>query len=400
MGRRRAELELFYWTIRLGILFLLPLHVSDVGIYLTDLDRFFLRGEWPYRDFAFEYPPLAFLFLLLPGWLMKALRLAHEWDYRLLLGLLLLPFDYALFRGFVKKPPIARAAFLYVCFTALLPQLLFDRLDLLVGFGIAYPFFAAAPARAGDARFAAGWGFASALKLIPLLLLPFRLLESRPPVRRWLATAILTALPLALSTDAVLLLSRGPISFLSHHSQRGVQVESLLGNLFLSLHALGFGENFRVETAFRSQQLGGVPGLIEGAKFLFWSMLGITYGTLVFAVRKRGFTALRAAWLFLLTFVTFGYVLSPQFFFWLIPLAIFVAAELKPRARAHFLLGFFLILLMTGVHFADYWNYAAEQRLNVLFLFARNALLLGFWVMSWVWFRARPLNGRPDPAAR
>jgi hypothetical protein len=397
MSRRHAELELFFWTIRLTILLVLPLHVTDVGIYMNDVARLLVQGEWPYRDFAFEYPPLTFLFFLLPSLALKLLHLVREWDYRLFFAFLLLPFDYLLFRSFRRNPPIPSAAFLYVSFTAILSQLLFDRIDLLVGFGIAYPFLLARREAAEDARFAIGWGFASGLKLVPLLLVPFRVLEKWESLDRAGRLMLFTSLPLFFSTLAVLGLSGGKISFLSYHSLRGVQVESLLGNLYLSLQSLGWVSGIGIETSFRSQQVSGVPGLVAAAKFLFWAMLLTVYGTLLFAVRRRGFSALRASWLFLLTFITFGYVLSPQFFFWLIPLAPLAAAELKGRARGGFLLGFFLVLLMTGVHFSDYWKYAAAERLNLLFLTARNAVLLAFWVACWIWFRARP-NEKPESA--
>ncbi|RZA05412.1 MAG: hypothetical protein EOP11_12880, partial [Proteobacteria bacterium] len=254
MYRRRVETELFFWTIRLSILFLLPLHVSDIGIYQGDVSRFLTLGQWPYRDFGFEYPPLTFGVLLLPACLAEFFQLLRDWDYRFFLALLILPFDYALFRGFLKNPPIPRAAFLYVALTSLLPHLLFDRLDLVVAAGIALPFlWQQRGQQKTDAPFVLGWGFAAALKLVPLLLLPFRLVEGRGGIKRWLRVGFFTAAPLLLSTIMVITLSGGPISFLSYHGARGVQVESLLGNFFLSLHAGGLVKGVDIVNAFRSQ---------------------------------------------------------------------------------------------------------------------------------------------------
>ena len=395
---RRLQLELLFWSIRLVILFVLPLHVSDIGIYMLDLDRFLVRHEWPYRDFPFEYPPLTFGLLLGPGYLMKTLGFAHQGTFRFLLGLFILPFDYALFRAFLRRPPVAGAAFLYVLLTGALSQLLFDRIDLLVGFGIAYPFLAGRGV-VNEARAARGWGIAAALKLVPLLLLPFRLVEAGLPRGRALRAALVAAAPLALSAAFVTAISGG-LSFLTQHGRRGVQVEALLGNLFLILRERGFAPEATVATLFRSQQVEGVAGLGAAAKFLFWSILVVVYGSLLFAVRRRGFSTLRAAWLFLLTFVTFGYVFSPQFFLWLIPLAPLVAAELGARARRDFLLSFSLLVLMTGVHFAEYWAYAALRPVNLYFLGARNAGLVAFWVMNWIWFRAGEVSSKRDPALR
>ena len=382
MNRRRLEPYVYYWTLRLAILLLLPVYISDIPIYRADVARLLQDGLWPYRDFSFEYPPLTFLLFLIPELAMKALRWTNDVQYRLLFGLLLLPFDFAIFRAFLLNPPIPRAAAFYLFLTSLLPYLMFDRMDLTVAFCLAFPFLVRT---GGLGRFALGWGVGGAFKLVPVLLWPFRALEKGESWARRFQFGFLLCLPLLLSVGLVAWLSGG-ISFVSYHGARGVQVESLLGNFCLVLQALGLAPAVDVETAFRSQQVAGVAGLIVTAKVMFWGVVGGSFAGLSLAVWKGCTDALRATWLFLLGFVTFGYVLSPQYFFWLIPLALLAAAHLKGARRDLFLLILFGLVAMTSLHFFRYWDYANRHPGNLYFLFGRNLLLLGFWALSWVWF--------------
>ena len=393
MKLRRLEAELFFWGIRLVVLFLFPVYISDVGVYQGDMAKVLEAGMLPYRDFPFEYPPLTFLLLLLPSLAQHAFHLLGQAGYRLVLGLLMLPFDYALFRGILRKTPIPSAGFVYICLTAMLPYLLFDRMDLAVAFFLAAPFLY------DKAGFCLSWALGGALKLVPALLLPFRALAEDWSWAKRIGFVTLGFVPIFLSFALAFALS-GEASFVAYHQKRGVQIESLVGNFMLVSQALGFFPQVDIQSAFRSQQVVGVPGLWETAKVIFWIATAAPYLFLAWLLLRRKISVLSAAWLQLLGMIAFSYVFSPQYFLWLIPLALLVAAELSGARRDLFLYLFLSCVAITGVHFHYYWIYANRYPPSLYLLMGRNLLTVGLWALSWYWLviKARaPKELIPEP---
>lgn len=91
----------------------------------------------------------------------------------------------------------------------------------------------------------------------------------------------------------------------------------------------------------------------------------------------------------LLTFVAFGYVLSPQFLLWLVPIGLCAAARVPPGPRRRFWLTLFgAATCLTGVHFRFYWDYANVHGGAVAVVLARNFLLVALWALSWRWMRS------------
>lgn len=383
---RRLELDILYWSTRAFVLLLLAPFLTDTYLYQQYSLSILRDGHIPYKDFAFEYPPLALPLLVLPGLAQKALGLDGLNSFRLLFGLLLLPFDFYLFRALRARPPFPRAAFAYVMLTAFLNQLLFDRFDLLVGFLLAFPFLSGKPESWG--RYSLSWGLGGALKLMPLALLPLPPLFSG--LRPWGRTALYlaaTALPLGLSCLAAAWVGEGKISFLSHHAGRGVQVESLVGSLTMAAQAFFGLVQSNVDTNFGAQHIGELPGLVLASRVLFLGSLAFTYFFLWFGGRGKR-DVLTGAWLLVLAFVAFGYVLSPQFLLWLVPLGLCAAARLPGARRLPWLCVLGLATLLTCVHFHFYWDYVNLNRLSVAAVVARNALLVLLWALSWRWMRA------------
>ena len=170
---RRLETDILYVVSRAALLLALPIFISDVGLYQEYARRFLVEGVLPYAGFDFEYPPLAYPLMLIPALLLKILGTGDTAAYRFFFGLVLLPFDFLIFRGFRVRPPFRGAAFSYVLLTSGLGLLLFDRFDIVVGFFLAWPFLG----QPSDARFAWSWGIGGALKLVPILPAPFRALD-------------------------------------------------------------------------------------------------------------------------------------------------------------------------------------------------------------------------------
>jgi hypothetical protein len=337
-------------------------------------------GLWPYRDFSYEYPPLAYLLVFLPGLVHALLDLATLVQYRILFGLFVLPFDFAVFRRLQKFSALPGAGAYYVFLSSLLPFLLFDRMDVLIGFAVAMPFLGPRL----DWRFSFYWAFGGAVKVVPYLLLPLRLLDFPAwDLKRTLRLALVPAIVLAFSAGSVAWLSGGGISFFSHHSNRGVQVESIAGNLLLFAKVNGLYAGGEVVSNFGAQHLAGMDWLTRAAKVFFWLGMGLTGLAIFWLGCLKRLDSLRATWLLLLTFISCGYVLSPQFLLWILPLSFPVAAALSPRRRHLFLGLFSLVIATTGLHFAYYWHYAHLNPLSVSLVLLRNLLLLSLLAYSW-----------------
>ncbi len=386
---KRLELEILYWASRAVLLFILSAYISDVGLYQEYAQNLLVRGQWPYRNFDFEYPPLAYPLMLLPGWITKLLGLSGSAAYRMVFGLLLIPFDRFLFRSFLLRPPFPRAAFSYVLLSSGMGLLLFDRFDLTVGFALAFPFLAGR--EPGWLRLALSFGLGGALKLVPISLGPLPALQwkgwkTSATWAAFLKYSLILALPIALSCGLAAWLGNGKISFLSHHTGRGVQVESLMGSLVIAAQAFFGWANASIVTNFGGQHLGAGPGVVVASRVLFYGALLFTYGVLLF--ERRRYSLLSGGWLVISGFVTFGYVLSPQFMLWLIPMGILVAGDLKDgRKRAVWMTLFSVVVVLTGAHFRYYWDYINMNHLSVTVVAGRNLCLVGLWIASWVWLK-------------
>lgn len=384
---RRRELDILYVATRVALLFLLPLYISDISIYVGFAAKTVNEGLVPYRDWDFEYPPLALPFMFLPALAQKIFGASGAENFRVFFGFLLLPFDYLLFRTFVRMPPIRGAAFAYVMLTSALGLLLFDRFDIAVGFVIAWPFLGPRT----DRRFWLWWGLGGALKLVPLALAPTRLLDwegtSREKFPRLVKLGVFATMPLALSIAAVAAVAHGRLSFFSHHSERGVQIESLIGSAVMFLQAFTSLVKVGVANNFGAQHLAEAGALVTASRALFYGALS---GTFVAIARdRRRWDSLSASWMVISAFVTFGYVLSPQYFLWLVPIAVCAASRVPEGRKRTIWLGLFAwAVILTGIHFRFYWDYVNLHYLAVSAVLARNALLLALWGASWAWMKA------------
>jgi len=382
---QKRELDVLFVGTRFAMLFLLPLFISDVGIYQNFAHNLFADGKLPYVGWDFEYPPLALPFVLIPGLVSKLLHQTSTESFRIVFGALILPFDFLLYRAFLLRPPIKGAAFAYVTLTSALGLLLYDRFDIAVGFALAWPFLT----NPSEERFWLSWGLGGALKLVPLVVAPTRVLDwegsNLDKLKRLVIFGVLSALPLLLCVATVAAVAGGKISFFSHHSDRGVQVESLIASGVMLLQAFTGLINVGVDNNFGAQHLAEIPGLVLASRILFFGSLIGSFAALWCDRARRD--SLSAAWLLMLGFVTFGYVLSPQFLLWLLPLGICAASRIEESKRGRWLAVFSWTIIFTGVHFRFYWDYVHLHQLAVLMLVTRNVLLVGLWGLSWAWMR-------------
>lgn len=323
------------------------------GVYARDL----ADGLIPYKDFDFEYPPVALVPIGLLGdhavafsLAMLACALVCQECARRLTG------EKAAW-AMVALPLLAGAQVrthfdLFV--TALVMLALINRRNPIAGILL---------------------GLATAAKLWPGLVAA-AILRDR---RNWSAFAIVTV-PLGLITLAL-----GGWFMVKFHVERPIQIESTPSSLlsFLPVDVSTTGHPITVDRFKSNGTDAGIAWLVGGL-FTILELAAIAW-----FIWKAQRNPLLAALGVTLAFVAFGKVLSPQFMLWLFPLAVAVWGW-----PAIFVAG---ATALTQVEFPTrYFDLVFRDQTMIGVVAARNALLVMALVAT---ARALARSSPPDPAA-
>jgi uncharacterized membrane protein len=387
--------------------------VTDLPIYAA-YAQLFLDGSFPYRDVAFEYPPLAAPLLALAG------VAGTDYDtYRYAFALLafLLAAAALLLCGRIAgrtggSPP--RAMFAIALAPLLTGAMIRTHFDLfpvvLVLAGLAL--LVDDRPRAGLAVL----GMGIVAKGFPLVVVPVALAwlvargERRAAIDGALACGVAVA---GVVLAAVALSASGAWDAVAYHLDRPPQIESMPASLLLAFDALGAG-TADVVTSFKSE------GVLHPAGD---AVVIVLSGLLIAVVAALAFTAAarrdepddRRALVIcslaaIAAFAVLGKVLSPQFLIWVVPLgALALAWRLHALAAA-----VALALLLTQIEFPTRYGDVAAREAGALWLVAaRNAALAAVIYLAWRAVRSRPARaagsarsqspghpGPPRPAPR
>jgi hypothetical protein len=335
------------------------------------------RGEVPYRDFEFEYPPGALPVFLLPS-------LAPADDYR------------NVFEGLMWACAVATVAFVALTLTAVgatrertFAAVAFVALaPLALGSVVLtrYDYWPAALVAASMAAFAlARWKLAFAVlalavtaKLYPLVLLPPALLlvwRRRGPREALAGLALFTAVVALVVLPFIVIDAGGLVESVKGQLERPLQIESLGSALLLAAHHLGWyeatvfnGSGSQNLAGSLADTLAGIHGVVQVVAVVgAWALFA-------FGARTRaGFLAAAAA--SVVGFAAFAKVLSPQFLIWLVPLVPLVLGRIGVLAST--LLA--AALVTTQLYFPfRYWDVVALQSATWLVL-VRDALLVALF---------------------
>lgn len=357
--------------------------VSDIVIYLGHAQSM-ASGHIPYRDFAFEYPPIAAWLFAVPG---------HTGSYESYLAW----FSFTMFLFTVAtaaavaaaaarlwpegiKPYLA--AVLFAAGLAAVGTIVENRFDITVALVLALLIFFLARRQLVLAAAVLGAGFA--LKLTPAALLPLVLLLA-PSWRRALrAAAVFLAVAAAPFIPYLAMSPSGVWHIFAYHLQRPLQLESVLATPFLIGQTMGLVW-VDVTTSFGSQGIAATGSTAAAALSTWLTAAAVltAYGLIVSRRRlllERPQALPMAVLAVVLAMMTFAKVLSPQFFIWLLPLAALVTLE-EPLAGGLT----FAALLLTQIGFpAKYWGLVYLEADSIKWLALRNlALLAGFAVSLW-----------------
>ncbi len=365
------------WLLRTGGPWYGFFDVSDITWYL-DYAQKVAAGQAVYRDFSFEYPPLALPLFALPPHVDPAAYPRWFAAEMILLcsaaAALTGATAAALWRGLAR--PLA-AAGAYAAAVLAAGAITANRYDVAVALTLAACLFFLARRHTTAAGAALGVGVA--LKLTPGMLLPLVLIVANTRRRAlhalagFLVFALVPFLPFLSRFD-------GLTNIVTYHAQRPLQIESVPGTLYLiagSRGAWGIGTG----NSFGSQSLAG-PGSETVARLSVWVGLLCVTGIYVLAWRRRDL--LRAAPQYVplaalacvLAFTVCNKVLSPQFLVWTLPLValVLVAEDGWQRVTGALTL---LAVALTQVEFPDlYWHVVDLEAGPVWVVVTRNVVLV------------------------
>ena len=303
--------------------------ISDTGVYRGYGERI-SSGDIPYRDFAVEYPPGAFLPFVVPV-LVADSRHGYDKAFAALMGLSLVAISALLVLSLqaLRQSGIRIAASVgaFLLGVLLLGPFVFTRFDL---YAAAFTLASICAILYRRERLGSVLlGIAIATKLYPLVLVPLLVSRSyrRDGPRAGLATLGRTgAAAVAVYLPFVLLAPEGVVRSVWRQLGRPLQIESLGSGVLLALHqavhmpldwASGAGsQNLTGTVAAVASALTTIAGIVA-LGFVWWRYVrGDTQSAERFA---------RYAAAAVTAFVAFGKVLSPQFLVWLLAIVVLVA---------------------------------------------------------------------------
>ena len=379
---------------------------GDVNLYLEKA-RAIASGGVPYRDFPFEYPPLAILPMVVPYLLaapfgqvtLNAYKVLFAGSEAILLGLLGLVLGRIVRRGGSAIPGSSERE--------LAGRLLLLTMGAALALTWRYDLFPALLVMAGlaaalDGRPAAT-GLAIAVgtlaKLFPVAALPALAsrwlvpLDPRPVVRSLATFGLAIALVLG---PLVLLAGRDALAFVGYQVARGLEIESIGGGLAV-LAGLVSGQPPELSFGFSAVNVEGSPAgsilrVLPIATIAAFGLLAVAGWrrirddvAAVGRVRPVTISTLTAA--SVLVLLVTSKVYSIQYVVWLVPLVV-----LLPRRQ--FWLAALAVALTMPIHPILFAALVRQEALPILVLVARNALVvvLTAWVVADL---ARPAGLEP-----
>jgi len=399
--------------------------VTDLLLYRSYADLF-LDGSLPYRDVAFEYPPLAAPLLALPGVVGSG-----DASYRLAFGAIALALTVVLVLllgslarrtgGDPRRAMLAGAV--APLFTGAMLRTHFDLAPMVLTLGALLALVSNRP-RAGLALLGAG----VMTKGFPVVVAPVALAWLVAQGRRREAVegaAALALVVIAVAGAAAALSPSGAGDAVTYHLDRPAQVESAPAMVLLGLDGLGAGRADIVH----SHRSEGVEHPLSAAGVALFAGVLIAVVALMTAgaARKSGVpnggarpagppgdSSARALVLAALgavaAFAAFGKVLSPQFLIWVVPLAVLAFAWQMPAVATAAAAAVALTLVEFPAHYGDVvqrepaalWLVGVRDVVLGLAvaLVARELFLRGAPARGSASSRWRSRQGRPRPAPR
>ncbi len=338
-----------------------------------------LDGLVPYRDFPFEYPPLAIVPILAP--LLLVGRDLAEPGYRLAFGVVAAAIGM-LTTVFVMRAAVAldlrrrdmlAAAVVVAISPILMGPLMLSRFDLWPALFAAAAIWLFVTDRHRLAAVAIGLGVLA--KVYPVVLAPFFLVHLWRSRGRRDAVIFSAILGLTVAIGAApffLIAPDGVIEAVRRAVARPLQIETLGGALLLLASPEGAT---RMIHTYDSYNLAG-PLAARVATAQTVVLGGVLLATLLLFIRGRPtlWRLMLASGAALCAWVAFGKVLSPQYLIWLIAPVVLI----RGRGWSPHLLALGAAVLLTGLFYPTFYpNYVWRRELFwVVVVLGRNLVLV------------------------
>jgi Predicted integral membrane protein len=344
----------------------------------------------PYNDMNWEYPPLAYLFLAIPR-LFTSDPEGYQVAFIAMVTIFTLIGLYIVRQFSLRYEKNAKVAMsLYTLTVLMLIQFFFDRFDVIVAV-----FTLAAVYLYLEKRYT--WAFLLLVVglfiklypgfMLPVFLMPFLVNRDIKAVLKHAGTFIIACVVLIIpfiiwSPDTFL-------TFVSYHSDRGIQLESIAASIILFLEMLGMTS---VQTVNEFWSFGLSGGLADIVAPLMMPLMVIMMGIFCIAYYiqcrntdedERHASVAWASFALIMVFVVFNKVFSAQYMLWimtlLIPLMMFI--DNQDVMRRVYLL--FLATIITTLYFGLMYNgLNYHEPFAVMMLLIRNILIVALTVMT------------------
>jgi Glycosyltransferase family 87 len=379
------------WALTLWVMPWSDERVNDLFVYRTFAEPF-LSGSLPYRDIAFEYPPLAAPLIGLPGVLgtgEEAFRLAFAaWTLAGGVAVVLSCGSLARATGGDPRRAMLAAALMPLLCGALL-RTHFDLFPVAILLG-GLLLVACERPRAGLAVL----GIGAMTKAFPLVAVPVVLVWLVARGRRreaWQGALACAAAIAVVAAAAVAASPSGAFDAVEYHLERPAQIESSPALTLLGLDAVGLGEATSV-SSHRSDGLehpaaGAITSVFTTALVALVALLCVAMAVGRAGPRAPGRAGaagarrdlVLACLAALVAFAALGKVLSPQFMIWALPLGALAFAWRRHALAA----AVALAALLTQLEFpAHYFDVVEREPAAIALVALRNAVLLGVVLLA------------------
>jgi len=402
----------FVWLLTRLLIFFGPPYISDVSYY-QELCQQWNSGLLPYTSHSsFEYPPLAVIPIILPGFMMGFFT-NPEIGYRFGFHLLALSADLWIYLKLRKKlNPVE--LFLLSLTTLSLGRIIYDRIDVFVAAFLILTLTMKSARNVWAKGLMLGTGFM--FKFVPIIPFPIyfkELAAMKDRLQLTLGAAIAPSV-----TAALFLLGQlGYPAFLSQHMARGIQIESFWASLVFwseKSHCVGIVSNYG------AQHLESICSAFDIHSWELFAKFGLIFYVLftVVVILRMNPDRVRfnRHWLTfwsVLGFVVFNRVLSTQFWVFVLMTGFLALTDFSlDRGRyvkvlRYILPGTLLTLgVMSGYVFEYYWNLVQLQRDMVELTMVRNFLAFALWLVFAVvacreaFFETTPEVSKASPTGR
>jgi len=356
--------------------------ITDLPVYWGYASRI-AKGETPYtHSFEVEYPPLAVALFRVPGHTGSE-HLYGIW-FNILMGAITIATGavtaYVACRLWPRGGRAYVASVLFPVSVALIGTIVLNRYDVAVALLVAVFILCLTQRWYTAAAFVVGMGFA--LKITPVALLPLVLLLAGSP-RKWAWPLVAFGAAAAAPFLPYVLRSWSGVWYVfQYHLERPLQIESVLGTPQLLGQLLGadwaawawsHGSHSLIApgVGLAADMSGGLTLLAVAAVYLLvWLRRH--------RLRQAPADQVLVVLALLLALMTFGKVLSPQYFIWILPAWALVAA----RDRWIAVLGGLTLALTQAEFPALYWNLLSMQPAPLAIVVTRNTLLLATYAAT------------------